>query len=92
MPSGNARTQPPVQPVLVEPDAHGQAALLLTESLIHSLVQKASLTNDEAIEVIESAKEVKYEVGRSTGESAKRVGESIGLLSKMASSFATDRV
>lgn len=75
---------------IVEPDAHGQAALLLTESLIHSLVDKATLTNAEAIEVIEVAQEVKCEVATSDGESAQRIQESLDLLSKMAHSFEAD--
>lgn len=78
-------------PSKVEPDAHGQAALLLTESLIHALVDKATLTNAEAIEVIEIAQEVKCEVATADGESARRIQDSLDLLAKMADSFESDR-
>ena len=78
-------------PAMTEPDAHGQAALLLTESLIHALVDKAILTNAEAIEVIEIAQDVKLEVATSNGESARRTQESLDLLSRMAASFEVDQ-
>ena len=77
---------------LTEPDAHGQAALLLTESLIHSLVDKSALTVAEAIEVIEVAQEVKMQVATFNGESARRIQDSLDLLSKMVDSFESDRV
>lgn len=78
-------------PGRAEPDAHGQAALLLTESLVHSLLGKASLTNAEAIEVIETAQDVMSEVGTSSGESARRIQEALHLLSRMAARFKTDQ-
>lgn len=77
-------------PVSVEPDAHGQAALLLTESLLHTLVDKGALSNGEAIEAIEIAAEVKYEVATSDDESRKRMDESLELLTKMRVSFQSD--
>ena len=39
-----------------EPDAQGQAALLLIESLIHSLLDNGALTKPQALEAIESAR------------------------------------
>lgn len=77
-------------PMIVEPDAHGQAALLLTESLIHMLVECGSITNTQAVEVVQVAAEVKVEVATSAGESAKRIKESLDLLAKMQSSFESD--
>ena len=76
----------------MEPDAHGQAALLLTESLIHALVDNAMLTNADAIVVIETARDVKREAAASSGESARRTRESLDLLSRMAASFKVDRL
>jgi hypothetical protein len=75
---------------VVEPDAHGQAALLLSESVLHALVDNATLTNAEAIDIIEIAAEVKQEVAAATGESKGRMHESLDLLSKMAGSFRAD--
>ena len=77
-------------PATVEPDAHGQAALLLTESLLHMLVERHVLTVTEAVEVVQTSVEVKVEVAEAAGESAKRMNESLALLSKMQDSFETD--
>jgi len=78
-------------PAVLEPDAHGQAALLLTESLIHTLVENSTLTNVEAVQLIRIAAEVKVEVATAAHESDGRMQESLALLSKMASSFETDQ-
>jgi hypothetical protein len=78
-------------PAVREPDAHGQAALLLTESLIHTLVENSAITNVQAIELIRIAAEVKVEVATAAHESKDRMQESLALLSKMASSFESDQ-
>ena len=78
-------------PVIEEPDAHGQAALLLTESLIHALVDKGQLSVADAVEVIETAADVKVEVATVAGESKTRMNESLVLLGKMSASFEIDR-
>jgi hypothetical protein len=78
-------------PAVLEPDAHGQAALLLTESLIHSLVENSALTNLQAIELIRIAAEVKVEVATAAHESDGRMQASLTLLSKMANSFEADQ-
>lgn len=79
-------------PPLVEPDAHGQAALLLTESLLHALVANAVLSNGQAVEVIEIAAEVKVEVATADHESRKRIDESLKLLADIQASFESDEV
>ncbi|MBC7769359.1 MAG: hypothetical protein H7124_11285 [Phycisphaerales bacterium] len=73
-----------------EPDAQGQAALLLTESLIHTLVDKGLLTIADAVALVQSAAEVKVEVADEAGESKGRMRESLAFLSKMAGSFGAD--
>ena len=70
-----------------EPDAHGQAALLLTESLIHMLVQTHALRNVDAITTIDIAADVKVEVAEAAGESRGRMMESLRLLGVMRRSF-----
>ena len=74
-----------------EPDAHGQAALLLTESLLHALVENATLSNADAIGVIRTAVEVKVEVASAAHESKARMQESLTLLTRMAASFEVDQ-
>ena len=77
-------------PLLDEPDAHGQAALLLAESTLHMLVESGVLTNQAAITVVQTAAEVKVEMATITGESRGRMQESLDLLSRIRASFETD--
>jgi len=77
-------------PLLEEPDAHGQAALLLAESTLHTLIEAGVLTNREAIMAVQSAAEVKIEVAAVTGESRGRMQESLDLLSRIEASIKTD--
>ena len=48
-------------------DGHGRAALLLVESLIHGLASRSVLSVSEAIEIIEVAAEVEYELAHVAG-------------------------
>lgn len=73
-----------------EPDAHGQAALLLAEATLHALVEAGSLTLGQAIAVVETASEVKEEVAAATGESAGRMQQSLHLLSRIGRSLEID--
>ncbi len=79
-------------PLLEEPDAHGQAALLLAESTLHMLVESGVLDDRSAIMAVQAAAEVKVEVATVTGESRGRMQESLNLLSRIEASFETDRV
>jgi hypothetical protein len=81
------RFETPVAAYGPEPDAHGQAALLLTESLIHMLVENRGLTNAQAVDVVHTAGVVKVEVAEAAGESKTRMHESLALLSRMEDSF-----
>lgn len=74
-----------------EPDAHGQAAILLAESILHALVEQAIFSTADAIDVVRTAAEVKREVATAAGESDGRMQHSLKLLSRMADSFATDQ-
>ena len=73
-----------------EPDAHGQAALLLAESILHALVETKTLTVDGALSVIETTCEVKQEFAEQAGESKNRMQESLNLLRVISASFAVD--
>ena len=66
-----------------KPDAQGQAALLLIESLIHSLIDNGALTKAQAIEAIESASEVKEESASENKESKTVLRRSLALLEQM---------
>lgn len=71
-----------------EPDAHGQAALLLSESTLHMLVERKVLTVAEAVGVVDTAADVKVEVAEAAGESNARMQASLDLLERIGSSFA----
>lgn len=80
----------PVGPIELEPDAHGQAAPMLVESLIHTMIEDALLSNARAIETVTIAGEVKLEKARLAGESEGRINESLGLLNALALSLRTE--
>jgi hypothetical protein len=81
---------PRAGPGVAEPDAHGQAALLLTESLLHMLVENGELTNAQAVDVVHTAALVKVEVAEAAGESRSRMLESLALLARMENTFQAD--
>ncbi len=62
------------------PEAQGQAALLLVESLIHSLIDNGALTKEQAIEAIESASDLKEESASEHKEPNHILRRSLGLL------------
>lgn len=74
----------------LEPDAHGQAALLLAESILHALVETQTLTVEDALSVIETTCEVKVEFAKQAGESHSRMQQSLVLLEAISASFAID--
>lgn len=74
----------------LEPDAHGQAALLLAESMLHALVEQRLISVDEAIATVRSAAEVKEERAQAEGESKKRMEASLVLLEQIAGSFMSN--
>lgn len=70
-----------------DPAAQGQAALLLLESLIHSLLDNGSLTKAQAIVAIESALEVKEDSAAAEKEPTAVRVKSIALLTAMRNSI-----
>ena len=75
-----------------EPDAHGQAAMLLTESLIHGLIAREVITVADAVEIVSVAAEVKEEIGDEIGDSPATMQRSLALLSSIRSSLENDIV
>lgn len=77
-------------PNVRESDAHGQAAMLLVESLIHGLIEKKVITVADAVEVVNTATEVKIETGRELGDTAATLQKSIWLLEAVSTSLSRD--
>ncbi|WP_174293450.1 hypothetical protein [Sphingomonas bacterium] len=67
-------------PTAPEPDSHGQAALLLVESIIHTLIDAKVLSRVQVIGAVRTAAEVKVEVADELGESEANMRRSLGLL------------
>lgn len=72
------------------PDAHGQAALLLTESLIHGLLARSIISIDDAIEIVETADEVQVQVAEAADGAGAPMWQSHALLSAIAESLKYD--
>ncbi|PXA84787.1 hypothetical protein DMC47_39185 [Nostoc sp. 3335mG] len=72
------------------PDPHGQAALLLVESLLHGLIEKRALTIDEAVVIVDSAAEVKAEIAADLGDTPEALQKSLSLLNSIAESLRHD--
>ena len=84
----NFAFQPP--PPANEPDAHGQAALILAEAILHALVDIKTMTTAQALDVVHSAAEIKAEIATLSGESRTRMHESLELLKRIGISLKTD--
>lgn len=77
---------------LPEPDAHGQAAMLLVESLIHGLIDRSLITVADAIDVVEVAAEVKADVAAELGDSPETMRRSLGMLAAISDSLKLETV
>jgi hypothetical protein len=73
-----------------EPDAHGQAAMLLVESLIHGLIARSVISAEEAVEIVDTAAEVKAEVAADLGDSPETMRGSLALLEAISRSLKGD--
>jgi len=71
-----------------DPAAQAQAALLLVESLIHSLLDNGGLTRDQALQAIDSAHEVKEESVGAGKEPIGTLNKSLAILAGMRRSIA----
>lgn len=79
-----------VRVTIPEPDVHGQAALMLAESILHTLIEIGVLTVPEAVEVVSTAMEVRRELAKSAGGSDVTIEKSLTLLSAISASFRSD--
>ena len=73
-----------------EPDAHGEAALLLVESLIHGLIERSAISVADAVEIIDIAAEVKAALAAEPGDSPATMAKPLTLLAAIAASLRQD--
>lgn len=71
-------------------DAHGKAALLLVESLIHGLCENTVLSAEAAVEVAERAVDVQFDQAEAADGAGAPLWRSHALLSFIAASLRTD--
>lgn len=72
------------------PDPHGQAAMLLVESLIHGLIERNVLSVAEAVEIIEVAEAIEIEIIDEQGQASSGATKSTQLLRAMSVSLKPD--
>ena len=68
-------------------DPHGQAALLLVESLIHGLCESSALSADQAIDITERALDVQSDLAVAAEGAALPMWKSHALLSAILASL-----
>jgi hypothetical protein len=78
-----------VAPMVVA-DAHGEAAMLLVESLIHGLVARSVLSVEEAIDLVGVAVDARVEIVADRGECDAAQDRTLALLSAIGTSLAID--
>lgn len=71
-------------------DPHGQAALVLVESLIHGLCENSTLSCAEAVEITERAVSVQSDFAEAADGAGAPLWRSHGLLSAIATSLRFD--
>lgn len=75
----------------IETDAHGQAALLLVESLLHGLLGRGLLTVEDTIDITTDAADVKEEIILQGTESDETAQHSLQLIARIAATLKIDR-
>jgi hypothetical protein len=72
------------------PDAHGHAALLLVESLIHGLIERSVITVENALDIVETANSVQIDVAEEADGQGAPMWQAHTLLSSIAQSLSYD--
>lgn len=88
--TSNDNDDPREQGGIRVPDAHGQAAMLLVESLLHSMVARSLLSLKDAVEIVGVAAEVKNEIGEELGDAPATMKRSLALLDSIRRSLSND--
>lgn len=73
-----------------EPDAHGQAAMLLVESLIHGLIAKSVISVADAVEIVGTAAAVQEDMVAECEDAPSAMERSLTLLGAIHTSLSHD--
>lgn len=87
---GRSAVIPPIGEAICAPDAHGQAAFLLVESLIHGLRERAVLTVAEAVDIVDTAADVQFDMAAQADGAGPAMHRSAMLLTVVANSLRKD--
>ncbi|RYG89566.1 MAG: hypothetical protein EON59_01455 [Alphaproteobacteria bacterium] len=71
-------------------EAHGHAALLLVESLIHGLCENSMLSNDQAVEIAERALSAQFDLAEAADGAGAPMWRAHTLLSAITASLKID--
>ena len=74
----------------ISPDAHGHAAILLVESLIHGLIARSVISVAEAVEIVNIAADVREIVALDQGQPPSAIQKSRTLLDNISKSLKFD--
>ena len=72
------------------PNGHGQAALLLVESMLHALIENGALSIEEAADVVDNARDVHIELGDELGDDWEARRAALAFLSSIALTLRND--
>ncbi|TPG42577.1 hypothetical protein EAH79_01455 [Sphingomonas koreensis] len=75
---------------LTSSDSHGQAALLLVESLIHGLCENSTLSNAQAVEITQTAVDVQLDQAEAADGAGAPMWRSHAMLSAILASLRLD--
>lgn len=73
-----------------EPDAHGQAAMLLVESLIHGLIARSVIDVADAVDIVDTAADASQEIAADLGKSLPLSRTSFTILASISASLVAD--
>ena len=72
------------------PDAHGHAALLLVESLIHGLIERSVISVDDALDLVETANSVQIDAAEEADGHGAPMWHAHTLLTAIGQSLSHD--
>lgn len=73
-----------------EQDSHGRAAILLVESLIHSLIERSLISVEDAVAIGERAAEAQADINLDNGAKQSETPDSLAILTTIVASLKID--
>lgn len=71
-------------------DSHGEAALLLSESLIHTLLAREALSLHDALDIVQGAIDAQIETDHASGLADGQTSQALALLLRIRASLSID--